>query len=513
MATYESLPTELKMNVFAYVLRPTDQANICLVSREFRSMMGPLLWEKLTLNVRMATFDRVLTLLHPSNGVLRNVRHLYVSDTLEMTVGKCSSSLETILQLFIGALPREVLRSFVSGLVISGPVILQLLMCQRTITTLDSPYESDTYSAPGGTSTFLNAPWIPSLLASVTNLCIYVESAKPKTYEISGTLLKSVPGLKELTIAGDSLFSTLDCDSGQLDAFGGTNTDADPSPLLLLSYLRMLSMDLAQDSVIYRYVDIASLRHLHLNKCINIASFLTALATRLPKTHNLVRLVVIVAEEVTDPDGDIQAIETLLASVTGFQDLSFDVAGGRMVDTSAICRHGSTLHHLGLYSSIDDGKYVSPAQLATTLNGCPELIGLAINFCGVDMGTVQTLGSGFRLQKIEGTRRVPTELESFLVRLDRVLPFQVLTMTPRAPSLSTKSCALCVCAPYHTSIMIMIRTLLPQMTRVSWTMKSIQLKLPCTNLHQTSYSICAHKARNSRPSASPRETFSTRFVL
>lgn len=71
--------------------------------------MGPILWEKLTFYAHNATSEKLLILLHPNNGVLRNVRHIMLDDSKAAIYVKCSAGIESVMYLLIGALPKNAL--------------------------------------------------------------------------------------------------------------------------------------------------------------------------------------------------------------------------------------------------------------------------------------------------------------------------------------------------------------------------------------------------------------------
>lgn len=228
-------------------------------------------------------------------------------------------------------------------------------------------------------------------------------------------LIKMAPSLKGLSIIGLDTYAPLACDPGRLDVFANSGAGADPPPILPLLYLRLCCIDLTFQPFLYKHVDVLGLRRLHIVNCVKITPFLQSLAPCLARTCNLVILEIVVYRELTDLDGAMKAIETLLKSTISIRELWLDLAGGSMVDVSTICRHGATLSHLGIMSGTDDRTYLTLSQLATALTSCVELTRLAINFCPIDLGNAQAFGSDVKLQKIGHVSYVPTEAESFLV--------------------------------------------------------------------------------------------------
>ena len=76
MATFSDLPTEMKAAVFAYIRPNRYRRAVCLVSREFRDVMGPLLWKTLRLRAATTLPGDLASLLSADNGVIAHVRFI-----------------------------------------------------------------------------------------------------------------------------------------------------------------------------------------------------------------------------------------------------------------------------------------------------------------------------------------------------------------------------------------------------------------------------------------------------
>jgi len=59
---FHALPAELKVNVFAFIRTKADKKLTCLVSKEWRALMAPMLWESSD-SMFMPTHEGLNTLL------------------------------------------------------------------------------------------------------------------------------------------------------------------------------------------------------------------------------------------------------------------------------------------------------------------------------------------------------------------------------------------------------------------------------------------------------------------
>jgi hypothetical protein len=94
----------MKANVFAYIRKKSYQAAVCLVSREWKDFMAPMLWEEIELEPETSPI-RLATILKPRNGTTPHIRRIFVLYSYVGMGSQCPPAFETVIQLFIGALP------------------------------------------------------------------------------------------------------------------------------------------------------------------------------------------------------------------------------------------------------------------------------------------------------------------------------------------------------------------------------------------------------------------------
>jgi hypothetical protein len=158
-----------------------------------------------------------------------------------------------------------------------------------------------------------------------------------------------------------------------------------------LRRLSLDNLDLASGPALDKYLDLASLQCLRLYNSCNIATVLRCLVSGWPQTSPLEGLEVILSAFSASRDSDEHAVDTLLNSVVAIKRLW--LAGGtvRLGSTSGICRQGATLRHLELSATRACGQFLDVADLTTSLRSCSSLEGLAVDFCPVPLGNIQTL--------------------------------------------------------------------------------------------------------------------------
>lgn len=198
---FSILPTEMKTNVFAFILRNKDSARACLVSREWRSLMAPLLWETLTVYTDSGTSEKLAILLHPHNGVLPHVRFIRIDDhTHTDESNEYRRDAEVVVLSILAALPRNMLRGFHSCQSIGVTLFLQLLQCQQTMEKLTTFVDIIWYEAPFSFNIDSYAAWLVPALANLQTLGVSFRQDEPDTYKFSSFLVQNAPRLKELTI-------------------------------------------------------------------------------------------------------------------------------------------------------------------------------------------------------------------------------------------------------------------------------------------------------------------------
>ncbi|KAH4007556.1 hypothetical protein HBH98_011060 [Parastagonospora nodorum] len=364
MPTFSELPTETKLNVFAFLRNSTDRARSCLVSRDWLTCMAPLLWKILEIKPDTVTAENLAAMLNPRSNIIKNIRYINVKHQLH----DCQDSLRGIMSL----------------LPISLSVMNQLLQCQQTMRTLYASVDSTTYNFP------------PALINSSNEI-----------------------GSLSIWASGDR--ARMESEPERLNIFRGVNTTTlDFEPLQLL-HLQLCSLNLMAPPTLAKYVNLQTLRGLRLFRCGNIVPVITSLASSLSESAALDTLEIVVFDE---EDKITQAIEKLLGIFSGLKGLWLDMEDARMIDVSCLSRHGSLLRQLGLSSYPTTRQSLSVETIQAVITSCPLLEGLAVDFPVVDMGHVQTLGSNFEIPTINNVQRASTEFEAFLLRMDEATYFE-----------------------------------------------------------------------------------------
>ena len=417
--TFSNLPTEMKLNVFAFIRNDSDQANVCLVSREWRSLMAPILWETLIISTDTLCSDQLATLLHPNNGVLRNVRHLHMASSDSTDITACEPRLEALMQLLIGALPKNSLLALTSLQAISVPLLLNALQCQQTLEELEICIESEDHASHLGVSVAAHGPWLAPTLSGVQTMTIFLDD--DQSYTISGTLISSSQQLEDLTVMGTSSFASLEHRGGRFDVIGTPNATSVDCLMTKLRSLALFGLDLRPTSTLDKYLDSTRLRKLRLVGCIGVIPLLRSLAEAFTRACSLQELEVS-SMGITWEPGVTQAIQGLLNSFSGIKHLWLALEEAPMVSISCLARHGSTLRQLGL----DPKSGPEVSSLVNLLTACPHLEGLAVDFGSIELGHIHKLGSDFTLQKATDVPHVQTRLEAFLVIINICNEFRTL---------------------------------------------------------------------------------------
>ncbi|CAN9382410.1 unnamed protein product [Alternaria alternata] len=415
-ATFSDLPTEIKATVFGYLRRNIHKRSACLVSRGWRDIMAPILWEHLTLRIATTLPGELACLLNPNNGVLTHVRSIDIFAGLDGTAEfEMDSKFGVAFQLIFGALQNNCLSKLRFYIHISITTLLRVLQSQQALKTLrlrsllsDASLSSDLCLAT-------HSSWVTPTLRNIKKLRFRIDDKEHNTYENSAYLLKSTPNLKELILAGLSNSCSLHDKHGK-DAFGGSEPGLQT---LQLDYLQFHFLNLkTYPASLLTTVDFSILRELSLKKCRNIGAFLTALVSGASQVPALEGLEIVADPSSTPLNTNIQAIETLVKSISSLQWLWLDVGKGRLIDVACLVGHGNTLKCLGLAaSSRTQGPYYSALELDKLLIQAPKLVDLAISLCPISLDHVRYLGAKFKLFKQTSNDYVFIETEFLLIRI------------------------------------------------------------------------------------------------
>lgn len=258
--------------------------------------------------------------------------------------------------------------------------------------------------------------WLVPCLLGLERLSVYVKSDVPGTYATGEMLMHNAPNLKKLTIRSvDGRLASLESETSQTHVPSSTHTTSGAHKLCNLQALQLYNLELESHAILHRYLDIGSLRSLQLYRCRTVAPVLNCLTAAVSKLCCLEELEIVLRVSRTNAD-DIRAVDILLKNVHGIRSLWLDVGRGPALDIAGVCQQGTTLRNLGLASTASDPLHLAASDLAVVLNACPKLKGLAINFCPIDLGSIQLLGSGQTVLGMLSFAHFPTELEAFLVR-------------------------------------------------------------------------------------------------
>jgi len=198
--TFSNLPTEIKLNVFAFVRSRNDQARECLVNRNWLACMAPLLWKILEMNSTTATADNLAAILHSGNNVIKNIQYIDICEPLYQSLDRCCPELEAVVQIIVTALPLNSLRGFASALSVGLPLLIHLLQCQQTLEMLCVPIDSTTYNFPVKFDAVAYAKWFTSALANVRELILCLREDCPDSYEAGAAFISNAKQLNALSI-------------------------------------------------------------------------------------------------------------------------------------------------------------------------------------------------------------------------------------------------------------------------------------------------------------------------
>jgi hypothetical protein len=219
MATFSSLPTEMKANIFAFIRQDPHRAIMCVVSREWRDIMAPTLWESLKVKTTTASSDKLVPLLQPQNGILPHIRALYVTCDLEECGANPRPEFEVIVQLIVSALPRNKLRRCTSNPATSINLFLHILQCQQQLEVLCLTPISQGFMED--ISIAAHPSWLSPTLAKVGAIGTTLQSGKSEAYKYSNYFVRNVPSLHCLSIRNTEGFAPLVHAADGIDAFGG----------------------------------------------------------------------------------------------------------------------------------------------------------------------------------------------------------------------------------------------------------------------------------------------------
>ncbi|RYO48635.1 hypothetical protein AA0116_g12463 [Alternaria tenuissima] len=412
-ATFSDLPTEMKATIFGYLRQNDHKKSACLVSRGWRDIMAPILWEHLTLEIATTLPGELACLLNPNDGVLAHVRSIDIRPGLDDPEEfELNSEFGIAFRLIFGALQKNCLSTLRFYIDISMTTLLSVLQSQQALETLRLQGLTSNGSLSNDLCLATHSSWVTPTLRNIRYLRVTVGDGEQNTYEHSAFLVKNTPKLKYLNL--DGFVDPLPDWYGN-DALGepGAATQS-----LQLDHLQLSWLDLeTYPASLFTVIDFSVLRDLLVMECDNVGAFLTALVPGASQVPALKRLEM-VSSLLPPSDASLQAIETLVTSTPSLQTLWLDVGKGRLIDVACLAGHGNTLKRLGLAaSSRTQGPYYSALDLDKLLTQAPKLVDLAVSLCPINLGHVRHLGAKFKLFKQTGNDYVLSETEFLLIRI------------------------------------------------------------------------------------------------
>ncbi|OWY56808.1 hypothetical protein AALT_g10759 [Alternaria alternata] len=409
-ATFSDLPTEMKATIFGYLRQNDHKTSACLVSRGWRDIMAPILWEHLTLEIATTLPGELACLLNPNDGVLAHVRSIDIRPGLDDPEEfELNSEFGIAFRLIFGALQKNCLSTLRFYIDISMTTLLSVLQSQQALETLRLQGLTSNGSLSNDLCLATHSSWVTPTLRNIRYLRVTVSDGEQNTYEHSAFLVKNTPKLKYLNL--DGFVDPLPDWYGN-DALGepGAATQS-----LQLVRFQLCWLDLmTYPASLFKAIDFSVLRDLIIGECGNVGAFLTALVPGASQVPALKRLEM-VSSLLPPSDASLQAIETLVTSTPSLQTLWLDVGKGRLIDVACLAGHGNTLKRLGLAaSSRTQGPYYSALDLDKLLTQAPKLVDLAVSLCPINLGHVRHLGAKFKLFKQTGNDYVLSETEFLL---------------------------------------------------------------------------------------------------
>jgi hypothetical protein len=406
-ATFSDLPTEMKATVFAYIRQNTHRSAVCLVSRQCRDVMRPILWKTLYLKAATKSPGQLACLLSPDNGVLAHVRYIDIlADAKSDSVLNSSPEFGAAVELIIGALKRDCLLGITFGTELDMSTVLNILQFQQSLQTLRFRYPLSAESPSISLSLVAHSSWVTPMLRNIQQLRIPISDGSHesdennKACENSAYLLNNTPKIKSLCLKGGTVLPSLVHRSRELDAFGGPYTKGTAIQSLGLIELQLLRLDLeTYPASIFAHINFHGLQFLSISKCRKVGAFLTALVVAVPQATLLRTLEISVRPKRTSMNTEIQAVEAVVASTSSLEKLWLDVGKGRAFTLSCLDGKAKSLRQLALLASSKShvAPYYNSSELGKLLEQAPNLESLAINLCPVSLGPVRYLATEFKL--------------------------------------------------------------------------------------------------------------------
>jgi hypothetical protein len=353
-ASFSNLPTEMKVNVFAFIRTKLDQRAVCLVSREWRALMVPMLWEALTSTFQPTPSKSMAALLQPQSGILPHVKRVNVKSGRSPTAAVCESNIQATLRCLFTALPKQALHTFTSDLTLPASLLVQLLQSQPQLRYLSPRVDNPGSDEPVEVASVGGAPWLASSLSQLAELKVYVHSQSTPKNDESRFLVENSVNISALGLLGQSGSTSAEMISRTvLDVPGAHNQGL--TRTLELTRLLFASLCFANYSTtMFKSINFSALVTLRIASCQRTTPFLEALTVLYSRSPCKLQRLHITLRSHGDGEHDaaMQAIESLLQCVPPLRQIYIDVGADKLVSTTCLLRHGSTLRTLWLATDV-----------------------------------------------------------------------------------------------------------------------------------------------------------------
>ncbi|KAF2640519.1 hypothetical protein P280DRAFT_507203 [Massarina eburnea CBS 473.64] len=384
--SFSSLSTEMKENVFKFIRLTRDKSAVRLVNRDWRDISNSIFWGRFRTDAQDTALRSLDTLKDPSCTILSSIRQLVIMTNIINNEKRAPDSLRHLIAI----LPRDQLQSFSCTIGLVDKATFKLLLQRqqkiedlRIFTTLkDSTQESD----------YLSLDEIVSCLSKVRVLDLYFWERKGVDHH--RYIVRSLPNIKCVVL----------CQRGNRDPIDHLQTPLETPRTFHITDLVLESFDFSnKPTKMLEVITVKSLTALYVTDIKDGATFLRDLMVSLSAPEGgctpLRTLEITLHPQQNDPEDTIQAVEELLASFSGLENLAVETRTYRLIDKSCIENHRATMKCLALgTSNTTTPHYYSAADVHSILTTCKLLYTLCLNLPPVELGNIHNVGLHFQLQ-------------------------------------------------------------------------------------------------------------------
>ncbi|KAF2826088.1 hypothetical protein CC86DRAFT_406388 [Ophiobolus disseminans] len=261
---FNDLPTEMKITIFTFVRTMADKRAVCLVSREWRRLMPPMLWDVFVPTFQPLPTGSLTALLQSGSNILPHIKRIHVRVIAPSGTEKVHDpSVEASLKFIIGALPKNVLQRFTSDMSFSTSFFMHLLQSQQQWQTFNLRWHPLHLKVPSEIVSAGQAVWLASSLGSLKQLTLYADPTCASNLDDCRFLIQSTDQLDALEIRGFKSKPSIEILCVQL--FSGLEpVDGTPARILCPSRLTFCNLDLATKPTTMpylRYENLVKLLH------------------------------------------------------------------------------------------------------------------------------------------------------------------------------------------------------------------------------------------------------------